>query len=851
MTRIGDPPIDDAVLEGLVAAGLAALEAGETVDPQALCADHPECVEVVATTLGLGTKLPALHAASVATDVWLGRVLADRYRLDEPIGRGAAGAVYRAHDLTLRRDVALKLLHAGTLVGPAAEERFLREAEILGQHEHPHVVRVYDRGRTDDGALFLVTELLTGIGLADVLEASRAAMPAGASAAAFAQSAWLSTVLPRATLERSYLRQVVEWIAQLGDGLAAAHRNGVFHRDVKPSNAFIRADGSAVLLDFGLATRSGDPSLTLQTAILGTPWYMPPEQARGRVVPSPVLDVFSLCATLYHLVTLHPPHGDGVDADDVHAVILAARDGETIPAAQRHASLPRDLAAILDHGLEPDPALRYQDVGTLVSDLRAFLDHRPVSVRPIGPLGRVWRRTRRRPARALAFAGGALSIALIAIALPLASKVGADATRAEFAAGLARLAADLCIEGWPDQRAFVPVGERAAAIAELDRLLELDPGDVAVRLMRASERLDAGERDAAAADLRAIASGTDSAYLREVAARYGRADSSLAGIAAVQLGGLPEPVTPAECFVAGFHALRARDAEHAVALLDRAADWLPARDLRLLALLGVRRWDDALAEAHELEGRYGRQTARTRHALAAAALGRREYDKAVAWATDALALRPDRHGPWNNLGYAHLRLGQYPRARECFLRAIAIRPWFDNSRAGLCQVLRSEEDFGSARIEASKLEAPWWRTWELANIDLAEAMAAHRARDVERCRTLALAAAAGYAQVRDDADPDNQKRKSAPASIAFAEAVAGEEITAAFTPFLTTLRADPRNPTQLLNLCDILEGCTLSDDALDALRLWICELGLDLAPNDIRLEQARERVLSSMRKRNR
>jgi tetratricopeptide (TPR) repeat protein len=838
-------------LQALVATALEALERGEEVDPAELCAQWPELASELAAVLGLGGSLRALHVASLSGESRLGETIAGRYRIDAWLGRGASGSVFRAHDLELQRDVALKLLHADTLIGPAAEARFLREAELLAQHEHRHLVRVYDRGHSADGTQFLVTELLVGIGLAELLERMRAAMPDGASAGGYADASWLAAQLPQATLERSTLRQCVRWIAELGDGLAVAHAKGVFHRDVKPSNAFVRADGSAVLLDFGIAARVGDASLTLQTTVLGTPWYMAPEQARGRVEPSPSLDVYGLAATLYHLVTLQPPHGAGRSAEDLEAVLAAAREGETVPASRWHPGLPRDLEAILDRGLEPEPGRRYADVPALVADLRAFLDHRAVAARPIGALGRAWRRTRRRPARALATGLGITSLVLFAIAWPLAAQASAEAETREGKELRARLAADLCIEGWGDQRALVPTAERDSAIRELDRLLELDPDDLAIRLLRASERLDAGERVAAAADFEAIAQRSDSPYLRAVAARYAAADSSLAGIAAVQLGGLPEPHSPQERFVAGFHALRARDIDSALTWLDGADELLHARDLRLLALLGARRWDDAAREAHELEVRYGRSTARTRHTLAAAALGQREYEAAAAFARDALALRPDRHGPWNNLGYALLRQAKLDEARTSFERAVAIRPWFDNSRAGLCQALRSLEDFAAARTEAQKLGAVWWREWELANVDLAEAMAAHRAGRIESCRELANAAALRFAHVRDDASEENQKRTAAPASIAFAEALAGERIADALEPFLRALRSEPRNPSSLLNLCDLLEGGSVDGTTLDHLRLWICELALDASPDDLRIQAARTRVLDSLRSRTR
>ena len=841
----------EGLLEAYLAEALTEIEAGRDVDVTALCHAHPELADDVTDMLALGSGLGAMHAASEAVDPFAGMIVADRYRLHELLGRGAAGSVYRARDEELGRDVAVKLLHAGTFAGSAAEERFLREAEILAQNEHEHVLRVYDRGRTGDGALFLVTELLRGVSLAQVLDAATAAMTEGASTTAYARSGWLADLLPFAGGEPSFLRRVVTWIAELGDGLAAAHRNGVFHRDVKPSNAFIRHDGSAVLLDFGIAARVGDASLTLQTSILGTPWYMAPEQARGRTSPSASLDVYGLSATLYHLCALRPPHGLAGDDVGIHEVLAAARDRDPVPAARLHPGLPRDLCAILDAGLESDPRHRYPSVEALVADLRAFLEHRPVSVRPLGPMGRGWRRIRRRPARALAIAGATAATVLLAIVLPLASNARAAASARERDDLLAALPADLCIEGWPDQRMLVSHEERSRGIAQLDRLIAIDPDDLAARLLRASERLDAGRRDAAAIDLTAIATRSPSPYLAAVAARYVAADSSQTGIAAVQLGDLPEPETSADCFVAGFHALRSRELVQALELLNRAEDYLPARDVRLLALLGNRRWDDAAREANWLEGRYGRPTARTRHTLAAAALGTRRYEDAIGFAKDALELFPDRHGPWNNLGYAHLRVGHLAEARHCLERAVAIRPWFDNSRAGLCQVLRSLDQFDAAREQAAAITAHWWREWELANVDLAEALAAKRTKDDARTTQLALAAAEGFARSAADDDPDNQKRRAAPASIAFAHALAESRGSDSITALLLAMRSEPFNPTQILNLCDLLDGGVPNESSIDALRLWLCEVGLDVAPDDQRLKDMRQNVREAIQQRSR
>ncbi|MBL8756036.1 MAG: serine/threonine protein kinase, partial [Planctomycetes bacterium] len=361
---------DDERLATCLAAALAARDDGQAPDLLAICAGDARLAAEVGEALGFAARLPELHQQSLDPAPVATGLLAGRYRLLEPIGRGACGVVHRARDERLQRDVAVKLLHQGTFPGGEAEARFHREALALAAHEHPHIVRVHDQGRTDTGTTFLVTELLRGRSLHAMLEASIAALPHGPSAAAFARIDWLQALLPTAKLEASWLRQVVAWIADLGDGLAAAHAQGICHRDVKPGNAFVTDDGRIVLLDFGIAARAGDASITHGHTVLGTPSYMAPEQADGRRDATPALDVYGLGATLYHLLTLTPPH-----AGDLGEVLAALRDRDPVPAAQVHPGLARDLQAILDHCLARDPRHRYPTMAALVADLRAFLAH--------------------------------------------------------------------------------------------------------------------------------------------------------------------------------------------------------------------------------------------------------------------------------------------------------------------------------------------------------------------------------------------------------------------------------------------------------------------------------------------
>ncbi|MBL8756308.1 MAG: tetratricopeptide repeat protein, partial [Planctomycetes bacterium] len=462
--------------------------------------------------------------------------------------------------------------------------------------------------------------------------------------------------------------------------------------------------------------------------------------------------------------------------------------------------------------------------------------------RPLGPVTRTLRRLARRPARALATVATVAAVAIAVAAAPAWAGLSERERQDELARRRASLAADLCIEGRADERALVPLDEQRTVLAELDALLELDGADLPLRLLRATTWADLGERDRARDDLDAIAAGTDSAFLRAIAAhhRAGHAGEP-------DLLQLPAPTTAPECFVAGFHALRARDCARADALLTKAEAWLPARDLRLLAILGKQppEPDRAFAEAKELEGTYGRPTARTRHVLAAAMLQKKQWAAAIPFAEDALRLRPDRHGPWTNLGLAHLRLGHLDDALRCYERAVALRPHFANSLSGLAQTLRALGRLDEARAAAARIADVAWREHELGNLELAVAIDALTRDDRVALQAAATAALAHFAAAAEVAGP-NPRAASLASARAVAEALRTGKQEAALAPFLKQLRGEPRNARQIANLAELLGQGRPDAATLGLLRLWLLDLAIDFAPDDPALQAQRQRLLDSL-----
>ncbi|MFJ4466365.1 serine/threonine-protein kinase [Streptomyces sp. NPDC089424] len=252
-------------------------------------------------------------------------LIAGRYQLQDPIGRGAMGEVWRAYDETLGRRVAVKLLLPQDS-DPTAASRFRLEAQTAGRLHHPYVVGVLDFGTYED-RLFLVMELVDGDSLAGLLAQS------GPQPAA----------------------RVAQMASQAAAGLAAAHQQGIVHRDIKPANLLLDADGTLKIGDFGIARFLDDPAaaLTATGQIVGTSLYLAPERALGRPA-GPASDVYSLGCVLYQLLTGRPPF----QADTPIAILHQHLDASPVPPRQLGAELPPAFESYLLGLLAKEPEHR-------------------------------------------------------------------------------------------------------------------------------------------------------------------------------------------------------------------------------------------------------------------------------------------------------------------------------------------------------------------------------------------------------------------------------------------------------------------------------------------------------------
>jgi len=847
------PPGSESESDLLIALVREALQrqaSGQPISPTEICRDRPEMAPALAEALGLASELAALQRTAMTTDPLAGHVLASRYRLETSLGRGAMGVVYRATDQELRRRVAVKILDSRLFQDEVAEQRFQREAELLAALRHPSIVAVHDRGRTPEGIQFLVMDQLEGATLATILEHAE-------DSSDHASASPLLEPLGITATEQHWMRQCACWARDLADGLGAAHQRGVVHRDIKPSNVFITNQGHAMLLDFGIAARAESGRLTATETTLGTPWYMAPEQVRaGGTRPLPAQDIYGLSATLYHLTTGRSPY-----RGDSHAVLAALQSRDPTPARRAQPDIPRDLAAIIEHGMERLPQRRYPSAGALAADLGAFLSHQPVSARPIGQVGRWLRSARRRPARTVAVVASLLLTASLAIVLPLWSAEVARETRARKQELLATLPALIAVEGSPSERLLaVLVPEHRDGEQLLTQILQLDPGDLPIRLFRAALRLDLGDYDAAAADFEHIATATDSPYLAALARRYLEANRGHHGTEAVELAELPPPESSADQFVAGFHELRNRDvkgfADRAVTLLEAAADQEPAaRDLLLVALAAqadmtaersVRAllYQRVIDESLRLEGIYQRPTARTLAMRGTALIGIKEYANAIEPLKMSLRLRGGRHGPLQNLGLALYRIGHLDEAEQRLRQALAIRPFAWNTPYTLAQVARDRRDFEAAYqwAAAVPLEARADLDWKhpdlVGNIAVREASTLLDS-DPERAQAAAKRAAAEFARAAasPSAATSVTLRGRLLVHAQLAEALRAGNLEQAWFDYLNVSRSRPDDPYTIATLSHLLPETGLGTPQTWILGIWLRELAAKRAGGDERLRQ--------------
>lgn len=289
------------------------------------------------------------------------------YVIERLIAKGGMGVVYRARHRLLGRTVALKVIRSEGPLSREVMERFQAEAIAAAGLEHPGIVPLYEVG-IHEGQPFIAMAFVEGESLANRIKES--------------------CLAPREAA------RIMERVAR---AVAHAHQKGIIHRDIKPQNILMTVDNNPLLTDFGLAkqTQGADNSLTIDGQILGTPSYMPPEQAVGsKYSIGPTSDVYALGATLYCLLTGRPPFV----AESVTAVLHQVTTVEPVSPSKLNHKVPRDLETICLKCLQKNPDQRYPSVLALANDLARFQEHQPILARRANVVERSLKWTRRNPA---------------------------------------------------------------------------------------------------------------------------------------------------------------------------------------------------------------------------------------------------------------------------------------------------------------------------------------------------------------------------------------------------------------------------------------------------------------------
>lgn len=405
-------PSDDQ-LDDILGAWQEAFERGTELPAAELCRGCPERLPEVQQRIELMRRVLALCPVAAPADVptltdaggtcpdeSLERHAPPGFVLEGELGRGAMGVVYRAREVTLSRAVALKVMRHGTWADATGVARFRLEATSVAKLDHPNVVKVHQFG-VHEGVPYLALEYCGG-GSLDQKIADSPLEP----------------------------RPAAETVAALARGVHAAHRAGIVHRDLKPANVLLSADGTPKVSDFGLAKWAEDSDVVTATgAVLGTPSYMAPEQARGDNDGTDVQsDVYALGAILYACLTGHAPF----KAASSHGTIALVLGADPVRVRDLQPGVPPDLETICLKCLQKAPDRRYGSATELAEDLQRFLDGRPILARPVGRAERAWRWCRRNPAVALLLAG-VLSTSLTGTGVSIWY-----ATKANVAAGVAQ-----------------------------------------------------------------------------------------------------------------------------------------------------------------------------------------------------------------------------------------------------------------------------------------------------------------------------------------------------------------------------------------------------------------------------
>ncbi|MBK6939327.1 MAG: protein kinase [Planctomycetes bacterium] len=618
------------------------------------CALYPGYEDVVGAEFDRLTDETAPNPPRIPDAV--GEVLGP-YQLVEELGRGGQGAVFRARDERLQRDVALKVLlgHGGASL--LARERFQREAIVASRLDHPGICTILEVGEAR-GVAWVAMRLVPGDTLAKRIA---------------------SIATPTSPAEWNAR---LEWIEDAAHALHAAHEAGVVHRDVKPGNLMVTPEGRVVVLDFGLA-RDLDPdtpSLTASGELHGTPAYMSPEQlATHRATIDRRTDVFSLGVTLYELVTGRRPFDASTREGLFRAIV--SEDPPSLRSLVRDA--PRDLDVVLATALAKDRDQRYSTAAALAADLRAVRESRPIAARRPSTFVRVARFVAREPAKAALMGGLVLALVVAAGAVGFLAARSREITegRKELRRQEVDRAVVAAFAGW----------QAPPMTRSLDALLAEDPGLDLVRVTMVLGLFEAGRFDAVLAQPTEIADLDTRAAMTRVraAALESLSQPDAAKLESAALDAPEHRAGSLEHFALGvleeakrqedpMSLSRAWDHFRTARLLAPRAEFVFHYRCTIAALAAGA--DDAARESGDALVQMWPESAYAWFALGTIR-GKLSGPKPALEALErAVQLEPDFPEAWLNIGVSHLILGDVERADASYRRGLeAVRgkraPW--------------------------------------------------------------------------------------------------------------------------------------------------------------------------------
>ncbi|MHC5030228.1 MAG: serine/threonine-protein kinase [Planctomycetota bacterium] len=627
---------------------------GQAPELESFLARHPELAEDLRPCL---TTLEFIHASPPKDDSALPRQALGDFEIRGELGRGGMGVVYEAEQISLNRHVALKVLPFAAVMDPRQLQRFKNEAQAAAHLHHTHIVPVYSIG-CERGVHYYAMQYIEGPTVAEMIEQLKST--AGKDMRGSSASALEAITKGKSTQTAGYCRSVARLGIQAAEALDHAHQQGVIHRDIKPANLIVDAASHLWITDFGLASFTKNPGLTLTGDIVGTVRYMSPEQALAKRVPvDHRTDIYSLGVTLYEFLTLEGAY----QGDDAHKVIqeIAFKDPQS--ARSFNPAIRNELETILMKAMAKSPEERYETAQELADDLERYLQNKPIEAKRPGVFTRASKWARRHgtfvgaaaAVLALATAGFATATTLIWREKELIrhekKRSNSEHRRAQANVRLALDALDRIYMG------------RADGLPKVREDLSRDLLEEGLRfyVALASENLDDPEV--------AKRTGRAQLFASQIYAKLGQkeqaAEAQAKGIATIRTVIGREPDDAEAYFVLGYALYLKGQHDEAVA---------------------------AFREAIRLEPDYAVSHAN----LGAALADKGEIDEAIAMYRKAIRLDPDQSQAHYNLGNALRDKGEINEAIAAFREAIRVDPDYVRAHYNLGNALRDKGEIDEA-----------------------------------------------------------------------------------------------------------------------------------------------------------